>query len=180
MVVVLVGIGLNHWLSQWVDETMRGQLLNTATLIAESVSVNDIRQLSGTEEDLGKPQYVRLKERYAAARAMDANIRFVYLMGKNDAGEVFFFADNEPVGSEDESPAGQIYEEVDDVILAGFQSATPHVIGPVTDRWGTWVTALVPYVDQASGEVIALQGVDIDATHWRKDVLLGSLATVLG
>lgn len=37
---------------------------------------------------------------------------------------------------------------------------------PTTDRWGTWVSALVPIKDQQTGKVIAVFGVDYPAKQW--------------
>ena len=34
------------------------------------------------------------------------------VLGRRADGSVFFFVDSEPVGSEDESPAGQVYGEI--------------------------------------------------------------------
>ena len=110
---------------------------------------------------------------------MDPTIRFIYLMGQNQNDQVFFYGDSEPVRSPDESPTGQLYAEADEVIHSNFDTPETKVIGPITDRLGTWVTALVPYVDPKSGQVIALQGIDIDAKHWHRDVLMASLVPVL-
>ncbi len=34
---------------------------------------------------------------------------------------------------------------------------------PVTDSWGTWVSALIPMSDPQTGAVLAVLGMDIDA-----------------
>ena len=180
LLIILAGVTLNWWLSDRIETAMRSELLNQAVLIAESVEISDIQELSGTADDLVTPRYARLKQHYAAARLMDPDIHFVYLMGLRSDGAVYFYADSEPIGSPDESPAGQIYDEVDEVIRAAFTDPAVEVIGPVSDRWGTWVTALVPYVDPLSGKVVAIQGVDIDANNWQREVLWGSFFPVLG
>jgi len=52
--------------------------------------------------------------------------------------------DSEPADSKDYSPPGQIYTEAPDGFHNVFARHTASVVGPATDRWGTWVTGLVP------------------------------------
>jgi signal transduction histidine kinase len=91
-------------------------------------------------------------------------------MGRRTDGAVFFFVDSEPVGSEDESPAGQIYKEVSAEILRAFDTQTEIAEGPYSDRWGEWVSALVPLTDPKNGKLVALLGIDIDACSWKWEV----------
>ncbi len=37
---------------------------------------------------------------------------------------------------------------------------------PITDRWGTWISALVPIEDPISREIIAVLGIDYSAAEW--------------
>ncbi len=111
-----------------------------------------------------------LKEQLARARKANEKYRFVYLMGRRSDGRIFFYVDSEPVGSKDESPAGQIYEEVSQEYLRIFETKTELVEGPVTDRWGTWISALVPILDPQTNDLIAVLGMDIDAGDWKWNI----------
>ena len=91
-------------------------------------------------------------------------------MGRRSDGTVFFFADSESIGSADESPAGQIYEEISPEYLRAFQPGAEIVAGPVTDRWGTWISALEPIRDPRTDNLIAVLGMDIAARTWKLDV----------
>ncbi|MEI7727892.1 MAG: response regulator, partial [Bacteroidota bacterium] len=42
--------------------------------------------------------------------------------------------------------------------------------GPATDRWGTWLTGLIPVNDPVTGKNIAVLCMDIDAHTWKWDV----------
>lgn len=171
MVAILIGgVFFTWWTVQNTDREMRQDRLAHARLATMAINVERVKALSGTEADLESDDYLRLKEQFAAVRAADPKCRFVYLMGRNEDGSVFFFADSEPAGSEDESPAGQIYEEISDEYLNAFDTVTALVEGPVTDRWGTWVSALVPLVDPDNGELIAMLGTDVDAGNWNQAV----------
>jgi hypothetical protein len=170
LVFFFAGMGLVLWMMHRADQQMREDLLKQARLVAQLLNIGRIHELSGTEADLGTSDYLRLKEQLSNARRSNNKCRFAYLMGRRADGEVFFFVDSEPVGSEDESPAGQVYEEVSEGYRRVFETKIAEVDGPVTDRWGVWVTALVPVIDPATDELMAVLGMDIYARAWKWDV----------
>jgi len=178
LVMLATGALFAWWMVHWTDQAMRNDLLHQAQLVAQSVSLDRLQGLSGTEVDLDSPDYLRLKEQLARVKHANDKCRFIYLMGRRTDGTVFFFVDNEPVGSEDESPAGQIYDEVSPEYLGAFDTRAELIEGPVTDRWGTWVSGLVPLTDPQTGELIAMLGMDIDARSWKWDVLAGAALPV--
>ena len=160
-------------LGGWVvraDRGLREELLGQARLVAGAVNLDRIRNLTGTEADLDSPDYLRMKEQLAAARSANPQCRFLYLIGRRPDGPVFFFADSEPAGSADESPAGQIYDEIPEGYRRVFDTRRNAVEGPATDRWGTWVTALIPLSDPGTGELMAVLGMDMDAREWKWEV----------
>ncbi|MFA7370249.1 MAG: hypothetical protein WC334_11440, partial [Kiritimatiellales bacterium] len=93
------------------DREMRAGLLQQTRIAAQAVNIKRIQTLTGTVADLANSEYLLLKEQLAAIRSANLQCRFVYLMGRRTDGTVFFFADSEPSGSADESPAGQVYDE---------------------------------------------------------------------
>ncbi len=149
------------------DLEMRAELLQQSRLIAQGVNLGSVKALTASAADLEKPGYNRLKEQLAAVRAENPRCRYLYLAGRSPAGKVFFYADSEPAGTKDYSPPGEEYEEVSDVFRAVFDTRAASVEGPVPDRWGVWVSALVPLTDPATGAVVAVLGMDVDASNWR-------------
>ena len=183
ILVLLAGALGAWWLGNRADHEMRAGLLAQARLAAGAVKTDHVKALTGTAADLESPDYLRLKEQFAAMRAAEPKCRFVYLMGQKAAppsvpaqgsaqagGDIFFFVDSEPAGSKDYSPPGQVYEEAPDGYRRVFDTRIAEVEGPVTDRWGTWVSALIPLLDPKTGELIAVLGMDIDAADWKWDV----------
>jgi PAS domain S-box-containing protein len=164
------------------DRALRERLLQQTRLIVQSLDVTRVLGLSGTAADLESNHYLELKAQLARMRTATERCRFIYIVGFRSAppestanepsGEhVFFFVDSEPPESEDYSPPGQVFEEVSDEFLNVFRTDAEYVEGPSTDRWGTWVSALIPLHDPLSGEVVAVVGVDVDARTWRLTVL---------
>ncbi len=155
------------WMAVRADSIMRANLLRQTSIIAQMTDVTQLQALSGTEADLNSPVYQQIKRKFAAIRSANLQYRFIYLMGRKADGTVFIFLDSEPVGSKDYSPPGQIYTDVPAAFLRVFNTKTASVAGPVSDRWGTWVSALIPLCNPTNGALVAVLGMDIDARTWK-------------
>jgi len=147
-VLLLAGAFLTWLTVRQCNFEMRADLQLQAQLIAQGLNTDRIQDLTGTEADLHNPSYKRLKEQFAILRSAFSGNRFLYLLGQRGDGTFFFFIDSEDPGSKDYSPPGQVYEEVSEETRRVFRTQTTAVEGPVTDRWGSWVSALVPIIDQ--------------------------------
>ena len=158
------------------DREMRMDLLLDARMVAQAVRLERILSFQGTREDLSDPDYRKFKEQLAAVRSIYPKCRFLHLTGRKSTGTIFFYADSEPVGSKDYSPPGQIYAEAMDGYRQAFENATEVVDGPVTDRWGVWVTALVPMIDPKRNTVVAVLGMDVEAHVWNWEKSRAALA----
>ena len=112
-------------------------------------------------------------------RSTDPLIRFVYVLGQRPDGTVFFFIDSEPPESEDYSPPGQMYPEASATLLNTFTTGMETTEGPDADRWGTWVSGLVPITDPQTGEIIAVLGTDVDARDWTVQIIIASAPAVI-
>ena len=145
--ISLMGIILAVWLALRADQEMREDLLTQTRLAAEAFDFHHLKELSGTEADLTNYAYLRIKSQLSTLKNSDQRIRFVYLMGRKPSGEIFFFADSEPAGSKDESPAGQIYEEASPEERQVFSTRQALAMGPFDNRWGRWVSAQVPLIE---------------------------------
>lgn len=169
VVVIAMGALFSWWIAKRADSEMREILLTQAHLVSRAINIERIKALTGSEADLNSPQYVWLKEQLAAVRSVSPKYRFFYLMGRRNDGKVFYFVDNEPPTSKDCSPPGQVYDEASEELKRLFDTAEAFVEGPLTDRWGTYVSALVPLSDPERG-VLAILGMDIEARDWRWSV----------
>ena len=168
--VLIVGTILTGWMVQRVDREMREVLLLEARLVERALNPNRIKALTGTVADLDNPDYIRLKEQLSLVRKGNKKYRFLYLMGRRAEGSLFFYIDSEPPESKDYSPPGQPYREAPEGYRRVFDTRENATVGPVSDRWGRWITALVPIIDPATGNLIAVMGMDIDARTWKTDL----------
>ena len=166
-VIVLIGIagwvgtdlaGLNQ------DRMMRQQILARTQIATAAVQAADVSQLYWDERDLTNPAYIRLKALMMAIRHANSDLRFALLVGLREH-RAYFFVDSENPDSVDYSPPGQSYDEAAPDYLDGLASGQPFVLGPVTDRWGTWVFGDVPVLD-SHGRTLACFELDIAAANW--------------
>jgi PAS domain S-box-containing protein len=134
--------------------------------VANAIDVQQIKDLTGSQADLNRPSYQRLKEQLTLVRSATPSYRFLYLMGRRPDGTVFFFVDSEAPESRSFSPPGEAYDEASPALQHLFSGGNPCIEGPVTDRWGRWVSGLIPIVEPSSGTVIAVFGADVDVSDW--------------
>lgn len=145
---LIAGALFTWWAAARADREMRDELLQQAHIAAQTINIEHLQALSGTKADLQSPEYASIKERLTALRSANPQCRFIYLLGRKPDGTVFFFADSEPPDSRDYSFPGQTYEEVTPETRRLFETGRGTVTGPDADRWGVWVTAVVPLTEK--------------------------------
>lgn len=151
---------------KYIDSLERNSLQTLALTASTQISPEKVQALEGDQSDLNKPEYVFLKNQLKDIKSANTDARFVYLLGKNENNEIVFLVDSEDPGTEGYSYPGQIYFEATESEKRGFEKdAMPYTEGPISDRWGDWVSGLAQVRSQ-SGDVVAQIGFDVDAKVW--------------
>ena len=158
------------WQIRYADNAMRQELLINTQLVTQSINIDSIKLLTGTKADIKTDNYLQLKKNLASTKESLVKCRFIYLMGRNSDGEIFFFVDNEPVGSKDEAPAGMLYNDIPDKFREIFNTKQANTHGPYTDQWGTFISAAIPIIDSHTGKVLAVSAMDVDASVWKWNI----------
>jgi signal transduction histidine kinase/CheY-like chemotaxis protein/HPt (histidine-containing phosphotransfer) domain-containing protein len=154
-----------QWAGAREADRQRSVLIDNARRAALAVNIDHLEHLSSTPSDLTNHHYQRLKEQFRVMRGTMPHARFLYLMRMVD-GRFVFQVDSETPGSPDESPPGQVYDEATPTLYRAFEQGGDTIIGPETDRWGTFITALVPLRNQRTGLVTTILGVDMEASEF--------------
>lgn len=159
------------FLVSWVvakntENQLRNILLLQTKIGAQAINIEYVKNLSGSLADLKTPDYIRLKEQFANMMKADKNLRFVYLMGMNKKNEVFFYVDDKPEGTKEESPPGSLYGEAPNEFKVVMKTGIATVEGPSTDSWGTYASGCAPVIDPKTGKAIAIFAIDFDAKTW--------------
>jgi PAS domain S-box-containing protein len=168
--LALLGAFYTGLTARRVDRAMRAQLLKETRMIMQAVNVRRISSLSGSAADVDLPDYQRLKEQLVLVRSANPDGRFLYLLGQRPNGTIFFFVDSEPPASKDYSPPGQTFDEVSPLCRSAFTTGQSFTEGPSSDRWGTWISGLIPLADPQTNTIIAMLGMDVNACEWRRKI----------
>lgn len=134
-----------------------------ASAAAAALDWREVAALKGDKSDVGTPAFEKLRRQLVAIKDSDMRIRFVYLMRVQD-GKMIFLVDAENPSSKDYSPPGMVYYEAKKQEIETLEGKVPpaaDVYGPVTDRWGSWISA-TDYILGPDGKPIALLGTDVD------------------
>lgn len=171
IMIVLVAVGVfSAIVVYWeIDHFEKQSLLRRSNTLSKVLASDQIDSLSGDISDLEKSQYKKLKEELVAVRSVNSDVRFIYLMGKRNE-DVFIFADSEELNSRNHSAPGTVYFEASPPAKAIFETGEAFLEGPVSDRWGRWISAHSPIVDHLSGQTVAVVVMEIDAADYLKTV----------
>ncbi len=180
IIILITGSALTLWTAGQHDQDMRDELLIRTRLAAVGVNSSQVATLAGSSADLCSPEYLALKEQMAALRQADPEISSTYLIGQKPDGTFFFFVDSEPTESPDCSPPGQSYPEVTALLASVYTTGVEQTEGPEADRWGTWISGIVPVIDSDTEQPIAVFGMDVDADQWTSHIIFACLPPITG
>lgn len=167
VLILLICFGAFYVRYTWLESKNKTtkDVLKEAHAIEVSLNGEALSQLHGVPADNNTQMYKELKTKLMAFVNVYNEARFIYFYTKMD-GKLFFMVDSEPSQSKDCSPAGQEYTEEDPEARIPFDSGKSIITKPATDRWGTWVSVLVPMKNPETGEVFAVLGIDYPADKW--------------
>jgi signal transduction histidine kinase len=148
-----------------LDAQMRGQLLQQASHVAQTMNPELVRQLSFTAADNGTPSFDYLREQMTVYGHYIDQKSIYSLAIRNDT--LVFGPENLDVNDPVASPPGTVYEKPLPGVLELFKTGKPYVIGPYTDEYGTFVSAVAPVTDPQSGKVLMIVGIDVPADDWQ-------------
>lgn len=150
------------------------QALRIARTIETQLNWEMLKKLRAMPEDKGTIEYESIKKRLINLGKINSDFRFTHIYTHKD-GKIYFMVDSEPIDSKDYSPPGQEYNEANEVFWKPFEDKEAIVTQPVTDRWGTWVSILVPMKDLDTGNIIAVFRMDYPAKMWNNGAISHTL-----
>ncbi|MCX6688629.1 MAG: PAS domain S-box protein [Methanoregula sp.] len=178
VLIIIAGIAIIGWSAQQQDAAQRMDLITKTRLAQTSITVEEISNLSGSAADLSSPEYQHI-QMHLEEIASVPDVSVTYLLGQHKDGTIFFYADSKDPASANHVPPGQVYTGVSGLARSVFLTGGEVTEGPLSDRRGTWVSSFVPITDSRTGKVIAVFGMDIDASSWNWDILQHCLPTLI-
>lgn len=166
---IAMGILFIHNIWRDCKQKEESHAMELARAAEAFVSADLLRSLDVALNDIDKPGYKQLKDSLISFKERSEGVRFAYLYTLID-GKICFMVDSEAPGTDGYSPPGQFYPEATPETVQPFIEGKTIIAGPVTDRWGTWISVLVPVMDGQTGEVIAVFGVDYPTENWNAEI----------
>ncbi len=126
------------------------------------------------------PLYLELIERQKSWLEVNPTVADIYTFRKLDDGTIILLVDSETDydhngliegETEQRTEPGEVYPEITTGLLSAFDGRSVFEANPYTDRWGTWVSAMVPLRNER-GEVEAVLGIDYGAKQWLSAILI--------
>ena len=145
--------------------TQEQEAVFLARSAASQIPQSYLKKLDNNLSDLEKNEYIFIKNSLLKFVEISDQIRFAYFMVLKD-GNIVITADSESKDSEDYSPPGQIFKEAKEWDYIPFEQKIPAVSDPLEDRWGRWISVLVPVLDINTNDVLAVFGLDYPAKFW--------------
>lgn len=175
-IFAIASIGIIYINFIWNDhqKEQSEKVLQVTLSVKASLTTENIQKLTANPADTSLKEYKQIKEKLRNVVAVNPESKFAYLYLLRD-GKLFFMVDSEPEGSPDLSPPGQEYTEADSVDFLPFRTGVAQITKPVSDRWGTWISAEVPIKSESGNKVVAVLGMDYAARLWNRRLLIAVL-----
>lgn len=169
ILVIVCNVYIFHAWKNGILET-ETEAVQLAEVAEAGIPKSYISKLDDDFNYSGLTEYVEVRHILSSIAKLNNNVRFTYIYIEKE-GEIYFVADSEPVWSEDYSPPGQEYIEAEEKTFLPFRTGKTVLTKPTKDRWGNWVSVLVPMKSLENGEVIAVFGVDFPAETWNETAI---------
>lgn len=173
VVLMISGFFMLNFFYRMYQNKRNNELLNFVYMVKSAINPDEVAQLKGDESDLINPFYIRLKEQFSSIVGSAKDVRYLYMMGydeKRSSDYVFFYLDSQPkkVKGMETDPTelatpGEIYDDGDLRIKDVYKNGGELVIDePYTDKWGTFVSAMVPISERGTGKILAVVSADFE------------------
>ena len=171
---LLIGLIYILYLAKSEDEEMRDNLIVYAKTIEQSIDWQPFATALDTNpDDINKADLAQLELQLNSACKANKNCHFIYLLyaqNKENKLQVKFLLDASPQPASEISHLGDVFVEASDALKQGMQRRKSLVEGPVTDHWGTWVSAFVPLTTTIETPNFVMLGIDVAASNWNQQI----------
>ncbi len=117
------------------------------------------------------PDFLFVKEQLKAILKINKDCRSCYLMQIRPDGKIIFISDADLSSPDDDALPGEVYDDAPAGLSKSLLENKPFVVGPYTDKWGEWVSAMAPVYAKNSEKPVAYFGVDIDDKKWSSKIV---------
>ncbi len=178
LAVTAAAAGIGQWRAGLEDRDRRRILLQQVTALSQAVPHSHLEVLSFSPADAQRPPFRRLRGWFAAYRG-EIDGRGIWSLARR-AGQLVFGPAAHAAGDPRATLPGTLYRQPPDALRDVFETGRPAVIGPYTDEFGTFISAVAPVSDPRSVRVELLVGIDVAADRWQAALKQEGRRTAVG
>jgi hypothetical protein len=159
------------------ESEMRAGAMDYVQRAAGILKGSRLAWIQGAAEDMSFPEYAGLRKQLQKLNSEARTIKWTYLMVQRENG-IWFSADSVPELDPSYSPPGDIYTGAPPALREVFDTGRAKFAPCYTDAWGQFVSFYVPVQDSGgltAPPVRVVLGADIEASRWKRDVMLSRL-----
>ncbi|MEN6370454.1 MAG: response regulator [Armatimonadota bacterium] len=160
-IVLIAGWFFTAYWGNLRDKEIRSILIARTRTVASAMELESLSKLSGNKSDMRKKGYWQIYRHLRYIEQVNSDVHYSYVLGMHN-GKVVFLADSGIYGTDDYMIPGTVYEDAAAWVKPLFGRPRTIVKGPYTDRWGTWITGLVP-IYTANHHLAGFMCLDISA-----------------
>ncbi|NTW31673.1 MAG: PAS domain S-box protein [Bacteroidetes bacterium] len=177
IVVILIGVlYLRYTLIKFKKEKIEN-IFQVTKSISALLPKEYIKKLEAKPADIKKPEYQIIKKNLIEIIRINNKAKFAYIYTERN-GKIYFIADSEPVNSPDYSPPGQEYTEADIMFKQPLKNGKALITNEFSDRWGTWISVIVPLTDDVTNKPFAGFAMDFNADYWNKLIFIEVIESI--
>ncbi|MDD5260328.1 MAG: ATP-binding protein [Methylacidiphilales bacterium] len=185
ILLLCLGWNMSEQAGQRELNRIQSLTLDFAQLYADEMEKRGHWKLSSTAA-ANDPLYLNLIQTEINWEKLNPDVSDIYTLRKLPNGKNVFIVDSETDYNhngvydgerEERTPIGEVYDKADEGLERAFRGEANFALVPITDRWGTWVSAYVPLHDPW-GRVEGALGVDFDAHEFMSAILNAKLRVI--
>lgn len=176
---LLIGSLLTCYVMHSEDAEMRDDLITYANTIERSIDWRPFENVLNTNpNNITQSDLSGLNVQLNDACRANRDCHFIYLL-YIEKSDVKFLLDASPQPASEISKLAEVFVEATEPLKEAMLHERPLVEGPVTDHWGTWVSARVPVKITLEGKYFAMLNIDVAATGWYSRIYKKALVPIV-
>lgn len=176
---LLVGSSLTYYVIHSEDAEMRDDLITYANTIERSIDWRPFENVLNTNpNNITQSDLSGMNVQLNDACRANRDCHFIYLL-YIEKSDVKFLLDASPQPASEISKLAEVFVEATEPLKEAMLHERPLVEGPVTDHWGTWVSARVPVKITLKGNHFAMLNIDVAATGWHSRIYKKALVPIV-
>ena len=172
-ICILLGFIVFYFVQKEVDKSFQNEIAWASDVSIATISTDHVQKLTellpgditGVEDFTLVNNAVLSVGKLFEIKGIDA----VYVLAQKE-GQVYFISESTPVGEPLYIAPGTIYEQAPPEVFVAFNNKVSPIAN-YTDEFGSYISKFTPIIDHATGQQIAVLGVDIDYVHYQAQLL---------